>query len=104
MYKINYAWIDQEFFYDGDDLGAVIKGDKTVFKAWAPLATGVYLNLYLDSEGRSRMESLPMERLDKGVWYVEILRDLDGCFYTYSFIHKSSRLGKCKKAPLQKPL
>ena len=85
MYKINYAWIDQEFFYDGDDLGAVIKGDKTVFKAWAPLATGVYLNLYLDSEGRSRMESLPMERLDKGVWYVEILRDLDGCFYTYSF-------------------
>ena len=82
MYKINYAWIDQEYFYDGDDLGAVIKGDKTVFKAWSPLATGVYLNLYLNSEGRSRMESLPMERLDKGVWYVEILRDLDGCFYT----------------------
>lgn len=58
-----------------------------MFKTWSPLATGVYLNLYLDGEGKSRLESLPMERLDHGVWYVEILRDLDGVFIP---IHLSS--------------
>ena len=85
MYRLNYNWVDNEYYYDGDDLGAVIYDDKTVFKVWAPMATGVYLNLYLDGTGSSRIETLPLEPLDKGVWYVEILRDLDGCFYTYNF-------------------
>lgn len=85
MYRLNYEQFDRDNQYIGNDLGAVMKEGKTVFKTWSPLATGVYLNLYLDGEGKSRLESLPMERLDHGVWYVEILRDLDGVFYTYTF-------------------
>lgn len=92
MYRLNYKWIDEQYYYDGDDLGAVIYPDKTVFKTWAPLATAVYLNLYLDGEGDNRTESLPMEQLDKGVWYVEILRNCDGEFYTYTFEYNHKRL------------
>ena len=33
----------QNYTYDGDDLGAVIQGDETVFKVWAPTASSVKL-------------------------------------------------------------
>ena len=92
MYKLNYAWIDQQYYYDGDDLGAVIKKDSTVFKAWAPMASCVYLNLYLDGQGDNRIETLPMEKLDKGVWYVELFRNCDGEFYTFTFEYNHKRL------------
>ena len=92
LYRLNYKWIDSEYYYDGDDLGAVIHHDKTVFKTWAPFATAVYLNLYLDGTGDNRIESLPMEQLDKGVWYVELLRNCDGEFYTYTFEYNHKRL------------
>ena len=92
MFKLNHNWIDQQYFYDGDDLGAVIGEHSTVFKAWAPMATGVYLNLYLDGEGDNLIESLPMEKLDKGVWYVELFRSCDGEFYTYSFEYNHKKL------------
>ena len=92
MYKLNYNWIDQQYFYDGDDLGAVIHEDSTVFKAWAPMASCVYLNLYLDGQGDNLIETLPMEKLDKGVWYVELFRNCDGEFYTLSFEYNHKRL------------
>ena len=88
MLRYNAADIDEKYYYDGNDLGANIVGenkDRTVFKTWSPLATGVYLNLYLDGEGDNRIETLPMELLDKGVWYVELFRSCDGLFYTFSY-------------------
>ena len=88
MLRYNAAEIDKKYYYDGDDLGASIVGenkDRTVFKTWSPLATGVYLNLYLDGEGDNRIETLPMDKLDKGVWYVELFSSCDGLFYTFSY-------------------
>lgn len=85
---LNVQQIDRDYSYDGNDLGAVIVGedkDRTVFKTWSPLATGVYLNLYLDGTGDNRIETLPMERTDRGVWYVELFRSCDGEFYTYTY-------------------
>lgn len=93
---MNFEQIDRDFNYDGDDLGVTITGenkDRTMFKTWSPMATGVYLNIYLDGEGRNKLETLPMQKLDKGVWYVEIFRNCDGYFYTFSyeFDYKSRR-------------
>ena len=88
LLRYNAADIDNKYYYDGNDLGANIVGeekDRTVFKTWSPLATGVYLNLYLDGEGDNLIETLPMEMLDKGVWYVELFRSCDGLFYTFSY-------------------
>ena len=45
------AIFDSQYFadnyhYDGNDLGAVIHGDDTTFKVWAPTASKVVLNLF----------------------------------------------------------
>lgn len=85
MDKLNIGQIDREFYYDGNDLGATILEDRTLFKTWSPYASGVYLNLYLDGKGDNKIETLPLERLDKGVWYVELFRNCDGEFYTFTY-------------------
>ena len=93
MEKLNEQQIktvDEKYFYDGNDLGVTMTEEKTVFKTWSPLATGVYLNLYLDGQGDNRVETVPMEPLDKGVWYVELMRRCDGYFYTFSYEFKHS--------------
>lgn len=85
MQKLDIQQIDRDYFYGGDDLGARICEGRTIFKTWSPLATGVYLNLYLDGEGDNKIETLPMEKIENGVWYVELFRSCDGEFYTFSY-------------------
>lgn len=92
MYKItDYEQFDRDNAYDGNDLGVVFVDGKTQFRTWSPLATAVYLNLYTDGEGDNLIETLPLERHMNGVWFVELLRDIDGDFYTftYEFDHKT---------------
>ena len=71
------------YYYDGDDLGAVIDGDKTVFKVWAPTASAVVLNLFETGDGGEAYETIPMTLGDKGVWAAEAACG-DGTYYTYS--------------------
>ena len=80
-----------EFTYDGNDLGATIQGDKTVFKLWAPTASAVKLNLYDDPDDPANhywayveeFETLDMIRGEKGVWTAEAPVG-HGKYYTYS--------------------
>ena len=37
---------NEQYFYDGDDLGSIYSKDKTTFRVWSPLATKVTLLLY----------------------------------------------------------
>ena len=71
------------YVYDGDDLGAVIDGDKTVFKLWAPTANAVTLRLFEKGDGGEPFAELPMEKGEKGVWTLAY-----GCghgtYYTYA--------------------
>ena len=60
-----------EYVYDGDDLGAVIQGGKTVFKLWAPTAGAVTLRLFEKGDGGEPFEELAMEKGEKGVWSAE---------------------------------
>ena len=86
MFRISdFEQFDREYAYDGDDLGVSYCGGKTVFKAWSPLATGVYLNLYLDGEGSNLIETVPMEKTERGVWTIELMYRAEDVFYTYSF-------------------
>ena len=71
------------YTYDGDDLGAVIMGDKTQFKVWAPTASAVVLNLFEAGDGGSAFASVAMERQDKGVWCITY-PCTSGTYYTYS--------------------
>ena len=72
-----------EYTYDGDDLGAVIRGDRTVFKVWAPTASAVALNLFADGSQGQAYETLPMEKGDFGVWRAEAPCG-HGTYYTYT--------------------
>ena len=71
------------YAYDGEDLGAVIDGDNTVFKVWAPTASAVALNLYKEGNGGDAYETLDMTRGEKGVWQATAACG-HGTYYTYT--------------------
>ncbi len=73
----------ENYTYDGDDLGAVIRGDHTVFKLWAPTASAVSLNLFAAGDGVEAYETLPMVPGEKGVWSAEAPCG-HGTYYTYT--------------------
>ncbi len=70
---------DEEFFYDGNDLGTVYSKEKTVFTLWAPTATVVLLNL--ENEGQSSVIS--MKREERGIYRLSVEGDLKHATYTY---------------------
>ena len=73
----------ENYTYDGDDLGAVINGDSTTFKVWAPTASRVVLNLFNAGNGGSAYKSVDMTKGNKGVWsHTESCGH--GTYYTYS--------------------
>ncbi len=81
---------DSDNYYAGP-LGVEFSEDKTIFRTWSPTATGVYLRVYADGKGQNLIETLPMERHWTGCWQVEILRNLEGCFYTYVYEHDHTK-------------
>ena len=73
----------ENYTYDGDDLGAVINGDTTTFKVWAPTASKVVLNLFESGHEGGAYKSVDMVKGEKGVWsYTEACGH--GTYYTYS--------------------
>lgn len=77
------TYFADNFHYDGDDLGAVIDGDNTTFKVWAPTASKVVLNLFTAGNGVSAYKNVEMVKGDKGVWsHTEECGH--GTYYTYT--------------------
>ena len=77
---------EDEYAYDGDDLGAVWSKDSTTFKVWAPTANSVKVNLYKSgTQGTDDLiKAVDMTKGDKGVWSVKVDGDLNGTYYTYT--------------------
>ncbi|ESU30986.1 hypothetical protein G3A_19400 [Bacillus sp. 17376] len=73
---------DSLFFYGGDDLGVSYKPEKTLFKLWAPTATKIRLRLFKEDD--QNPELIDMNRIDKGVWSIELAGNLE--LYRYSFL------------------
>lgn len=74
---------DDLYYYDGNDLGSTYTKEKTVFKVWSPLSTGVILKLMKD--GKTFL--YPMEREEKGVYKCEVEGDLELYRYVYLIRH-----------------
>ncbi len=92
MQTINdFEEFDRQYTYYGNDLGAVIDGDVTRFKVWSPYSYCVFINIYADGEGSNLVETLPMQRIENGVWYIQLNRNFDGYFYTYTFEYDMKR-------------
>lgn len=85
---VTTAFFDTDFFienftYSGDDLGASVFGDTTLFKLWAPTAWKVTLNLFKEGSLCSPYMSTPMERESHGIWSVSE-KCGSGTYYTYT--------------------
>lgn len=77
---------EEEYTYDGDDLGATWTRNETTFKVWAPTADSVQVKLYASgTEGTDDcIGTLDMEKGEKGVWSAVKAGDQNGVYYTYS--------------------
>ena len=71
------------YVYDGDDLGATIQGDETVFKLWAPTASAVARRLFEKGDGGEPFAEIAMEKGEKGVWSASYACG-HGTYYTYA--------------------
>ncbi len=70
------------YHYDGE-LGAIIDGNKTTFKVWAPTASAVVLNLFSAGDGVDAYKKVDMALGEKGVWsHTEECGS--GTYYTYT--------------------
>ncbi|PRY83643.1 type I pullulanase [Alkalibacterium olivapovliticus] len=77
--------------YEKNDLGLTYKKGTATFKVWSPLAKKVWVNLYTSSEAESPAEKIEMT-LDDTVWVLTLDKELDGFFYTYSFLHTEAEV------------
>ena len=76
---------EEEFTYEGDDLGATWSKDSTTFRVWAPTATAVMVNLYEsgDPAEPDLIDQLEMKQDINGTWVLNQSGDLNGVYYTY---------------------
>ena len=74
---------EENYTYDGDDLGATYTKEKTSLRLWAPTASEVSVNLYEKGDGDCLIETVPMEKDVKGTWVCSLDGDQNGVYYTY---------------------
>ncbi len=79
----NLDSFNEKFFYDGNDLGNTYSKAETVFKLWAPTAESVTLKLYDKGQGGTELQSLPMNKVEKGIWTSTVKGDMKGTYYIY---------------------
>jgi len=79
----NSKEFEEKYHYDKSDLGAVYLREKTMFKVWSPLASNVNLLLYKTGEGGQYIEKIPMFKEEKGIWRIDVEKDLKNIYYTY---------------------
>ena len=77
---VNFPGFDEEFYYDGDDLGAIYSKKCTKFAVWAPTASEVILKL---ENGKNGFDLIKMDRTEKGVYRSSVSGDLLNRKYHY---------------------
>ncbi|XMB71555.1 type I pullulanase [Mycoplasmatota bacterium WC30] len=86
---------EDSYYYDGDDLGAIVDGDETSFRIWAPISSSVTLNIY-DSGSPAYLiakdstatdtptQTIEMNESFNGTWITTVSENLHGKYYTFS--------------------
>ena len=64
---------DEEFYYDGKDLGITYSKEKTMIKVWSPIAKGIELIYYKKENSKKKID---LKYIDRGVWQAEVLEDI----------------------------
>lgn len=77
---------ENQYTYEGNDLGATWSKESTTFKVWAPTADNMTVRLYPQGDARisDRSDEIEMTLGEKGVWSATVEGDLNGTYYTYA--------------------
>ncbi|MGI6512414.1 MAG: type I pullulanase [Catenisphaera adipataccumulans] len=70
---------NEQYNYEGDDLGLTYSKEQSIFKLWSPIALQIVLCLKNGGEA----ETYPMHREEKGVFSVTVHKDLLKARYTF---------------------
>lgn len=89
---------DEEYYYDGDDLGATFYPNHTEFVLWAPLAASVILKVSKNHGETWHLRE--MVREPKGIYRLKLEGNYDGAYYNY--IVENSGLAKTTIDPYAK--
>ena len=79
-YIVKTKRFDEEFYYEGNDLGTVYDRRHTRFALWTPTAYRVILEL---KRRDGEVEAFEMKRTEKGVWRTDVAGNLHDVAYTY---------------------
>lgn len=77
---VRTAKFNEEFYYDGNDLGATYDPSHTVFKLWSPTASHILVQIFNSIDDQ---KFIPMKRGEKGLFTADVEGDLDGKGYLY---------------------
>ena len=92
------ADFEDQYTYEGDDLGATWTAEQTTFRVWAPTADAVSVHLY-DNGGETgldpMLDSIPMTADVNGTWVATVEGDLNGTYYTYAVSHGDMIVEAC---------
>ena len=86
---------DEDYYYDGDDLGVTYSASASTFKVWSPVSSSIELKLYSTGTPKALendkhpgsdtpVQTIAMTKGERGVWSVTVDGDLNGKYYTYS--------------------
>lgn len=75
----NFPNFDEQFYYDGDDLGSIYSEKETKFALWAPLAGSVILKI----EENNEFHLYKMDRTFKGVYRIALKGNYLNAKYHY---------------------
>ncbi len=67
-----------------EELGCFYTSMQTTFKLWAPTATKVSVNIYSDGYESAMLDTINMERGEKGVWSYSLQGRYINHYYTYT--------------------
>ena len=87
--KSGWKMLDEQYFYDGDDLGATYHHKNVTLKLWAPKATKVTAVFYDKEDASQEVGRFDLVQGEKGVWSIEAkasqlgIDDLRGYYYQY---------------------
>lgn len=79
-YVVRTGYFEENFYYDGNDLGCTYNSRHSKFKVWAPTAYHVLLEL---EDFSGKIKYYTMNREEKGVWSIIVNGDVEGYKYRY---------------------
>ncbi len=79
----SFPSFDDDYHYEGDDLGATYSHEKTTFALWAPLSSSVAIEIKKPNE---KAEFHPLKRTERGVFRLTLEGDYEKAEYVYHLI------------------